>query len=197
MLFFLYFFYLCKKKTMNVKEINRLAQEVSAANIAKGFETYTLGTCLALIISEFSEAIEADRKSRRANLVQFQKYVDKTGFDNSVFQDVIKDTFEDEIADAYIRVLDTLGRFKIPFQKCDPGDVTWYVENVNSIPERILYLIKLTADTQGNADVQLMLSSLLVEIKDFCSYFEINLDDHVKYKLMYNETRAHKHGKNY
>jgi len=182
---------------MNAKSINQLAAEISAANIEKGFQTPSLGTCLMLIVTELSEAIEAHRKNKHADLPGLLEYESAIGFSPGLFESKAKDSFEDEIADAYIRVLDTFGRFKMDFRNCDPGDVTWYVEDADNIPERTLYLVKLTADTLGTADVQFMLSSLLVEIRDFCAYFKVRLDDHVRLKLMYNKTRPHKHGKAY
>lgn len=195
------FFLSLQEKTMNVKAINQLATAIAAANLEKGFTTPSLGTCLMLIVSELSEAVEAHRAGRRVDISLHHANLalpwDCFGTEETYFKEHIKDTVEDEIADAYIRVLDTLGRFKIQFQKCDPSDVSWYVEDVNSIPERILYLVKMTADTLSNSDVQLMLSLLLVEIRDFCSFFNISLDHHVKYKLMYNKTRPTKHGKAY
>lgn len=72
------------------------------------------GTLLMLCVSELSEALEADRKSRNANLDKFYFQKDncpKTKFEETypftnAFEYNVKDTFEDEIADTIIRLLD-------------------------------------------------------------------------------------------
>lgn len=99
-------------------ELKKLAKEIHQNAKEKGFwdEKREIGTLLMLIVSELSEALEADRKNIHANLNKF------VGFSNMGFgkdyqtyliEDAIpsfemnlKDTFEDEIADTIIRILD-------------------------------------------------------------------------------------------
>lgn len=94
--------------------INKLAKEIHFANVAKGFydEEREIGTLLMLIVSEVAEAMEADRKNRYANLSLLPN-----GFDKGLFLENIKDTFEDEIADVFIRILDLCGHMNIDIEK--------------------------------------------------------------------------------
>ncbi|WP_304708420.1 hypothetical protein [uncultured Rikenella sp.] len=65
------------------------------------------GTQIALIQSELSEALEAVRKERRADLSAIDElamwHVDDF---RRLFERHVKDTLEDELADAIIRILD-------------------------------------------------------------------------------------------
>ncbi|HBO59370.1 MAG TPA: hypothetical protein DD624_05625 [Alphaproteobacteria bacterium] len=57
---------------------------------------------LALVHSEVSEALEACRKGKRADLATFKS----DGETKESFEKHIKDSFEDELADAVIRLLE-------------------------------------------------------------------------------------------
>lgn len=86
------------------------------------------GELLMLIVSEAAEALEADRKGRRADLDNFaacmalpvheQAFVDPDlAKFKKAFEDNIKDTFEDEIADVFIRLFDLCGGMDIDINR--------------------------------------------------------------------------------
>ena len=91
------------------KGLNESAQAIHKNNKEKGFweNGYNVGELLMLVTSELGEAMEAHRKGKFARLSNFDHEVSKEGSHPiTTFQENIKDTFEDEVADAIIRLLD-------------------------------------------------------------------------------------------
>lgn len=101
------------------KGLNKAAKEIYAQNKAKGFwdKDREVGTLLMLCTSELAEALEADRKGQYANL---EAVISRTILGApfaDVFVENVKDTFEDELADTIIRVLDICGSRGIDIEK--------------------------------------------------------------------------------
>lgn len=93
--------------------LNELAKRIHQDNVERGFydEKRELGTLLMLIVSEVSEALEADRKGRHVNISELTETEKTVGF-----KEKIKDTFEDEIADTFIRLFDLVGYLNIDIE---------------------------------------------------------------------------------
>ena len=92
-----------------LKGLNELAAEIHQRNIAKGFyeKEKNIGEMLCLIHSEVSEALEADRSNKytSANMLAVNGWkFDSDFLDN--YKRNVKGTFEEEMADIFIRVLD-------------------------------------------------------------------------------------------
>ena len=103
---------------MNIKEISK---EIHQNNIDKGFwedkESKNVGEVLMLCVSELSEALEAHRKGKFANILLFKNYtIDAQEPFEPNFRLYIKDTFEDEIADTVIRLFDLCEGFGIDLE---------------------------------------------------------------------------------
>lgn len=118
--------------------LNDIAVSIHAGNKARGFwdEERNVGEMLMLVVTELSEALEAHRSGKictEGDKVAFLESEDMI----QAFKGNIKDTFEDELADAIIRIL------------------------------------------------------------DICGGLDIDIDFHMRSKLMYNSTRPYKHGKSY
>ena len=81
--------------------LNELAKEIHENSVNKGFYSNPIetGTLLMLCVSELSEALEADRIDNHADLESYELF-------ECSFESCIKDTFEDELADSLIRILD-------------------------------------------------------------------------------------------
>jgi NTP pyrophosphatase (non-canonical NTP hydrolase) len=102
--------------------LNELAKEIHENAVDKGFFDYekNIGEMLCLIHSEVSEALEADRENKyySGSVTNQQWFIrgmaDKNygqtfhddNFFKEQFENRVKNTFEDELADVIIRVLD-------------------------------------------------------------------------------------------
>jgi len=106
--------------------LTKLQKEIHKNTKAKGFynKEVNISEKLMLIVSELSEACEALRKNKHADIPNFELLQSMNqanhtvkGFDTKSFEHLIKDTFEDELADAVIRILDLAEYLKIDMQK--------------------------------------------------------------------------------
>lgn len=90
-------------------DINEISKEINRNAHDKGFwePNYNISEKLMLVVSELSEAQEADRKDKycKIDVRLLNKSITEDEFLESFLINV-KDTFQDEIADAVIRLLD-------------------------------------------------------------------------------------------
>ena len=114
--------------------LNEISKQVYEANKLKGFDVKecNIGQTLMLIVSELSEALEADRKGKRVNINDTKDLTNgytisgnlsvyteqgKTEKFIELFKQRVKDTFEDEIADSFIRLFDLVGALDIDIDR--------------------------------------------------------------------------------
>jgi|WetSurMetagenome_2_1015567.scaffolds.fasta_scaffold02367_12 NTP pyrophosphatase (non-canonical NTP hydrolase) len=107
---------------MEINELVMLAHE-NAVNHGFYEKKPEIASQLMLIVTELSEACEADRKNRHfsANpklLLQSRiedHEIDQKSYDKA-FKEQNKDTFEDELSDAVIRICDLAGYLDIDLE---------------------------------------------------------------------------------
>ena len=131
-------------KTKNMKTLTQLRDEIHENAKNKGFwdSPRETGTLLMLCVSELAEAMEADRHEKYCDLMRYYekrqdafifKHKQETDvkfyphspelvltddeIEKQTFEHHVKDTFEDELADAVIRILDLCGAKGIDIEK--------------------------------------------------------------------------------
>lgn len=118
-----------------MKSLNKLRDEIHGNAKDKGFwdKPREKGTLLMLCVSELAEAMEADRKDVFCQMERFDRIMKSSRIINNDptytgeitadmawvvhFETCIKDTFEDELADTIIRILDLCGAMNIDIEK--------------------------------------------------------------------------------
>ncbi|MEG1544481.1 MAG: hypothetical protein RR382_08170 [Tannerellaceae bacterium] len=186
---------------MNLTELSKTIHQ-NAVN--KGFWDKELSNehCLMLVICELAEAIEADRKGKRANIeyfksIDFDKSKDPQQMFKDKFEHCIKDTVEDELADAVIRLLDLSGVMGIEIKavnKLSDEDVEYY-RRTFPLPVFCYYCSRTL--TKFDSETQYRIINGIGAIIAYCQANDINLMWHIEQKMKYNESREQLHGKKY
>lgn len=149
-----------------------------------------------LIITELSEAVNADRKQKHADRGMFENYdlTNDTLF-HQAFQQYIKDTVEDEIADVCIRCFDYAYAKSINLD--DMEESIWGLE----IEEKdtplwfcctIYGIVRRFASRLEEREKRVRL--LLKEMFELADYMGFDLTWHIEQKLRYNRLRGQRHG---
>lgn len=207
------------------EQLNILSKKVHQNAKHKGFwdKPRNYGELFMLIVSELGEAIEADRKGRHSSLPDFEKSDLNFG---QAFEKHVKDTFQDEIADVAIRLLDyarseqmeinikgLLGSSKpITFIEFDDiGEnlmvMTGLVHEVyehHNERDKVLIGANPTDDDYDEDDLcfeksilEESVTRLFIYLFGFSDQLGFDLMRHIDLKMQYNSTRERLHGKNY
>lgn len=179
------------------KDLNLLAKQIFVDNTVKGFhdKEYSDEHYLMLVITELSEAVNADRLNRKADLNSFDRYMELVWTLEDCFLREIKDTIDEKLADAVIRLLDLAGLREIDFCVRDYESYSKYKKY--SFWEAIFYVTILLSKYYRPHQLAHIIKEAIWEIEDLCQQYNIDLWRIVELKLEYNKLRFHKHGKGY
>lgn len=183
--------------------LNQLRDKAYQCAVAHGWHEENLSDehFLCLVISELMEAVEADRKEKHANRANFEYYMKQRKRDDGefmyAFKHGIKDSVEDELSDACIRLLDLaglrnvdLGEVNSDELKCSEGFFDWtFTESVFSMVCNITDSNYIETHSLGS-----FLRVSLIEILVFCVQKDIDIFWHIEHKMKYNELRPYKYG---
>jgi NTP pyrophosphatase (non-canonical NTP hydrolase) len=111
---------------VTTENLTEFSKDIHQGNVKRGFydDPKEIGTVLMLIVTELAEAMESYRANNRLGAgklesIQWNSNLneDFTEEDINQFKLVVKDTFEDEIADTIIRLFDLCGWLDIDIHK--------------------------------------------------------------------------------
>lgn len=181
---------------MKAEILNNLAKEIHENAVANGWYEGMRSTneLLFLVKSEMFESFEAFRGNKYTNKVHalpiLEELVHHKHLDTYSFKNEIKDTFEDEIADIFIRSLDmaaykgVLTNDLVLIGTDVKGDFTKTGKSLDC-------LICGMYDQPLNTET---LTILLSTVWSISKVYDFDLMDHVKLKAAYNKTRGFRHG---
>jgi len=160
-----------------------------------------IGELLMLIVSVLGEALEAHRCGRFALKNETTHFITMFTLDNvekdhiwiSEFESQIKDTFEDEIADVFIRLFDLCGYLGI---ELNTGSFYWYIGNFKNIGEELFECVQFLNDFKRDPE-DCYLDVFADKLFYICQSHNIPIEKHIKAKMAYNRIRPHKHNKEY
>lgn len=165
-----------------------------------------IGELLMLIVSELGEALEAHRKGAFANWAKYEErlkkgLLSKPHWSQCVFDGEIKDTFEDEIADVFIRLFDLCGYLRIDISDIILVPQTHqYKGNIGDF--FFLFVIKqlYTIYDIPNTTKIFQPDSFRYTFEillGLCETLGIDIIKHIEAKMEYNKIRPRLHGKEY
>lgn len=189
-------------------DLNTLKDRAYKNSVAHGWHEEKLSNehFLCLVISELMEAVEADRKGKRAQVEKFKEWQGNSiplteetrqrRF-NEDFEAYIKGSVEEELADACIRLFDLSGLNDINLGEIsmdELNDSYWFP--YFSFTE---YMYYFTSQLCNPEEIHLrtldnVVRCTLKEILVFCVKRNIDIFWHIEQKIKYNQSRDYKHG---
>lgn len=181
--------------------LNKLKEKVYKNAVAHGWhdEEYSDSHWLCLVIAELMEAIEADRNGEYAQVGKFKEwqgnsipFSEETRIRrfNEDFEAYLKDTVEDELADACIRLLDYFGTKDITIDdSCADDEVLEdfsHIYDGKTFTESVFDIV--TSITRYEIQIAFL------KIFGLSKHRGIDIEWHILQKMKYNKFRPFKHG---
>ena len=156
---------------------------------------------IMLIVTEISEMVEADRKKIRVrfpidsleNMLRFNDYT-------MAFESYVKDTLEDEMADACIRIFDLAGTFGWTLSDKhdeEEGYIAYRCVSSRKFTEIAYSLCNLLTTNCAESYNEQKCVAALAFMESWAKDLHFDLAWHIEQKMAYNKTRVRLHGKQY
>jgi len=187
---------------MNIKKLIKENYEIAKS---KGFypDDSKIEDHLMGIVSELGKAYEAHRGGKFYDtefgagfLYAFINGEVKKTIGITLYKDMVSGTFEDELADVFIRLFNLcgwLGIYDIKLSKIkECRGYTQMSQHLLAI-NGLLSEMQIDPEDTKESYIETILSILLF----YCGILNIPIEKHILAKMSYNKTREHLHGKKY
>lgn len=198
-----------KLEIITKKDLEVLSKQAYESANDKGFYPGTGTTFhLMFIIVEMSEVLQADRKDRHGSIEDYESEIEMGRDIPTAYRNTLEGTVESEFADIAIRILSLLGSImdsaKVKLMSDedikDEHALAIYTFRLDIV--RDLYRI---IERMGVFDLNdtpkwylaKHLQEMLIDIFAIAHSNNINLMEHIRLKMKYNETRPYLHGYKY
>lgn len=197
-----------KLEIITKEDLEVLSKQAYESAKDKGFYPNDVTFCLMFIIVEMGEVLQADRKDRHGSIEDYKSEIEMGRDIPTAYKNTLEGTVESEFADIAIRILSLLGSIisdeKIELTEGEDliGEYQLakfifgfdLVENLYRLNKKIVIL---GLDCSPNWYLAKYLQEILMDIFAIAHKYNINLMEHIKLKMKYNESRPYLHGYKY
>lgn len=176
---------------------------------AKGFyePDLDINKALMLIITEMSEAIQASRHDRHGSIEGYNTYLEVSD-EHTAYEESLEGTVESEFADIAIRIMSLLGWYDSQKVICLMNDTeirkteeyhkVEFEHGNYSLPDAMYLIITRMTYFPFSCSPSWMntlrLQEILVMVFALVHIEGIDLVEHIRLKMQYNESRPYLHG---
>ena len=192
------------------KKLASLAEDAFKIADKHGFypENTEIETALMLIITEMAEAVQADRHNRHGSIEDYESEIQMGRDIPTAYKNALAETVESEFADIAIRILSLLGwmnskkkiRFESEYILTDEyklGRLIYNTGIVKSFYRLNKYFGWFVDNETHDWYVAKKLQHILMRTFAIAHNHNIDLMEHIKLKMKYNEIRPYLHGCKY
>lgn len=193
------------------EDLEVLSKQAFESAKSKGFYSDTgidTTLCLMFIIVEMSEALQADRKNRHGSIEDYEIEIEMGRDFPTAYRNSLEGTVESEFADIAIRILSLLGSIMDSAKIELMGDneikdeyaLAKFIFGSNIVEDLYRLIEKMGVcdlDDSPNWYLAKHLQKILMDIFAIAHCNNINLMEHIRLKMKYNETRPYLHGYKY
>ena len=198
-----------KFEIITKKDLEVLSKQAYESAKDKGFYPGTGTTFnLMFIIVEMCEVLQADRKDRHVSIEDYKNEIEMGVDFPTAYQNALEGTVESEFADIAIRILSLLGSImdseKVYLMEdeelIDEYKLAEFIFGFDLVEDLYKIIEKIGVcdlDDSPNWYLVKHLQEILMDIFAIAHSNNINLMEHIRLKMKYNETRPYLHGYKY
>ena len=206
-----------EKEIITQKKLIVLANDAYLNAQRHGFypDNTDITTALMLIITEMAEAVQADRHNRHGSIEDYESEIQIGRDIHTAYKNTLEGTVESEFADVGIRILSLLGwmNSKSPIKinsnsvlsdEYEIAKIQYTIQNKIHRSNIAADLYRLNGKFSSFVDnessywfVSKNLQNILMRTFAIAHNHNIDLMEHIKLKMKYNESRPYLHGCKY